>query len=254
MEVSPAWVEEILQLVSNWLTKLWFTRNQLEKLLGKLQFMAACIWLGRVFISRMLNTLLTTECMKRYQMDLQLTKDLEWWEKFLVQYNGVSVMWMEQLEAVNQVLTTDTSLKCIGGYLIGKEYFYYRLPVRFRFTNIAYMELIAVIVALKVWGDWLSEKRIVIGCDNQSVVAVVNNGKSRDLFLQAGMREVVYLLSIHKCELQLRFVLSTKNEVSDWLSRWWDLECRKKFRRFSRGKLLTRRTLAEEMLGFSHKW
>ena len=55
MEVSIACLHEISALVDKWLSNRTYTRTQLESLIGKLQFVAACVRPGRIFISRLLN-------------------------------------------------------------------------------------------------------------------------------------------------------------------------------------------------------
>ena len=39
--------------------------------------------------------------------------------------------------------------------------------------------MLAVIACLKMWGTKFNEKRILIKCDNQVTVYVINTGKSR---------------------------------------------------------------------------
>ena len=65
-----------------------------------------------------------------------------------------------------------------------------------------------MILALKVWGTRFRGHRIVMNCDNEAVVQVLSHGKSRDKFLQGGMREVAYLLATHGMELRMKFIPS----------------------------------------------
>ena len=57
IEVSPSRLLEVDQLLAVWLCKEKFTRSELESLIGKLQLIAACVRLGRVFVNRLLNRL-----------------------------------------------------------------------------------------------------------------------------------------------------------------------------------------------------
>ena len=96
-----------------------------------------------------------------------MRKDVLWWLKFLPLYNGVSVAWMEQRLEPVEVVSVDASGTGVGGYLTGREYYVYRTPWEWKDVNIAYMEMWAVIIALKVWGaEWLRRKKLVIYCDN----------------------------------------------------------------------------------------
>ena len=53
LEVTPERVKEILALVQIWLVKSTATLKEIQSLLGKLDFVAACIKPSRIFVSRM---------------------------------------------------------------------------------------------------------------------------------------------------------------------------------------------------------
>ena len=65
-----------------------FIRKDLESLIGKLQFVTACVRPGRIFISRLLNTLRGLPA-GVHSAEFEMCKDIEWWKKFLTKYNGV---------------------------------------------------------------------------------------------------------------------------------------------------------------------
>ena len=231
------------------------SRKDLERIIGKLQFVAACVRPGRVFISRLLNTLHSLAPGQSQPMDLQTKKDLLWWEKFLPTYNGVSMMWMEQRLTPNSVIASDACLQGAGAIFWGKGYFRLKFPPEWQNKNIAYLEMLAIVVSLKVWGDELKGSRIVLNCDNESCCHVINHGRSKDLFLQAAMREIVYLLATFQVELKVTHILSDQNQVPDWLSRWpLGGEVRRKFKDFARGRGLKRYRPSAAHLQFVHEW
>jgi hypothetical protein len=43
-------------------------------------------------------------------------------------------------------------------------------------ANIAYLEAVNIVVAIKTWGRMLQGKRIKVWCDNLAAVAVINLG------------------------------------------------------------------------------
>ena len=182
--------------------------------------MAACVRPGRIFISRLLNELRNCAHRGARPVTREMRKDMLWWRCFLVIYNGVSIIWMHQRMVPDEVLATDASSGGLGGYLVNDSYFHMRVPCRWLGVNIAYLELWAIIVALKVWGPRLKGIRFTVKCDNEAVVAVLSHGRSRDMFLQAGMWEVAWLLAIWECELRVVYLPSVENRVPDWLSRW----------------------------------
>lgn len=99
--------------LAEWFKKQWFTRHQLESLLGKLQYLANCVRPGRVFIYRMLNMLKKLNNTSRYGLTQELRKDLSWWWRFMVDFNGVSVMWLKEQSSVVST-ATDACLSGIG--------------------------------------------------------------------------------------------------------------------------------------------
>ena len=103
-------------------------------------------------------------------------------------------------------------------------------------------------------GGMLRGHRIVVNCDNMAVVSVLSLGRSRDLFLQAGMREIAYLLLTAEVEMKVQYIVTHDNLISDWLSRWADPNARRAFRAFARGRSLHKVVMKPSMLKFSHNW
>ena len=58
----------------------------------------------------------------------------------------------------------------------------YGIPLDFGFGGyqIVHLDMLNILVALRIWGNKWHKKRIVIHCDNQAVVMVINSGKIRD--------------------------------------------------------------------------
>ena len=55
MEIPLSKVQEIITELDTWLYKSSATRKEIESLVGKLQFAAKCVRMGRIFISRLIN-------------------------------------------------------------------------------------------------------------------------------------------------------------------------------------------------------
>ena len=142
-------MQEVRQLCDAWLGKQWYDRTQLESLIGKLQFVAACVRPGRVFISRLLNILREMPQGSVRTVSDQIRADVRWWLKFLPTFNGVAVTWMDQMLHQDSVISSDASMTGIGGYLVDSQYFHLRVPTVWREVNIAYLE---------AWGDSVSTK------------------------------------------------------------------------------------------------
>ena len=254
MEVLPHCVQELNVILDKWMVMEYYSCKQLEVLIGKLQFVTSCVRPGWIFISQLLNCLRNTLGRGMLPIPQQVKLDILWWRKFLPQYNGVSIAWMRQLTYPDQVVVCDATPHAIGGYLTNLAYFRVRVPTQWARVNIAYLELWGVIFVLRVWGEHLCGKWVTINCDNSCIVDVLTHSRSRDLFLQGGMREVAYLLASSGCELRVKYIRSEDNRVPDWLSRWSNARCWKKFCDFAQDRSLKCERHPNELFKFTHDW
>jgi hypothetical protein len=49
-------------------------------------------------------------------------------------------------------------------------------------------------------------KKVVVYCDNEASVTVLNTGFSRDMFMQSCLREICYLAAVHGFEGRSRHI------------------------------------------------
>jgi hypothetical protein len=50
------------------------------------------------------------------------------------------------------------------------------------------LELFSTVVAVHIWGGTFQGKKILIFCDNEASVKVINSGSSKDAFMQDCLR------------------------------------------------------------------
>ena len=120
------------------------------------------------------------------------------------------------------VLAMDSSLVGIGAFSQNR-FFHSQVPEEF--TNkqeycIAHFELMAIIIALKVWGPSYRGQRFVLHCDNQAVVEVIHNGTARDKGMQELLRQFAFQCAIGEFEVVAMHLMGALNRVPDLLSRW----------------------------------
>lgn len=90
------------------------------------------------------------------------------------------------------------------------------------------MELYALTVGILLFADRFQHKRIVIFCDNQSVIGMINNSSSTCKRCMILIR-IITLVSIKlNVRIFARYVESAKNSLADALSRndlkrFWEL-------------------------------
>ena len=103
-------------------------------------------------------------------------------------------------------------------------------------TNIAILEIWAVMVTLKLWGPQLAGKYFWIHVDNEAVAHVLNSGKGRDQELQTAMREIALIAAKNQFVIKARHIPGTTNRIPDWLSRWDNQAARRQFREYTKDK------------------
>ena len=158
---------------------------------------------------------------KEIEIPSYVRQDLLWWEKFLSQYNGISIMLYEDWSKPDEIFSTDSCLSGCGGFFNGRFFHSeFSEQIKQRKLDIGMLELITVIVALKIWGLYLRGKRIIVYCDNLSVCQILNTGRSRSEGFQNGLREVCYLTAINECEIKAVHLSSEENRIADSLSIW----------------------------------
>ena len=80
--------------------------------------------------------------------------------------------------------------------------------------------MVNIVMALRLFACFWSGTRILIKCDNDAVVKVLNAGKARDPFLGACAHNVWYMSALAAVDLQYEHILGRDNPVADLLSRW----------------------------------
>ena len=78
-----------------------------------------------------------------------------------------------------------------------------------------------ILVAVRVWENVWKHQHILIKCDNQAVVSVLNSGKTQDLTLAAIARNIMMEISEQDIDLQVIHILRVENKIADLLSRWF---------------------------------
>ena len=224
MEVTKDRLLEIKLLIKEWLNKKSASLKDIQKLLGKLNFVGSCVRSSRIFINRILNWLRDCYQGSRGEMfiiPIEVQKDMIWWDVFLPFYNGISLIDYGEWSEADSVFSSDSCLTGCGG-ICGNKFFHSSFP-EFIIGNklsITCLEMLTVVVSLKMWCSELSRKKVVIFCDNMATCIIINTGKSRNTFLQQSLREICFIASVHDIQIKAVHLDSKANRVADCLSRW----------------------------------
>jgi len=221
MEVTPERLIEIRKLSQDWLKKKKASVKEVQSIIGKLNFVAKCVRPARIFISRMLNFLREMPKKGKSNLPKEFRADIQWWNRYLPNFNGVSVISTEKWSRPDEVIASDACLKGCGA-TCGTEYFHEVFPehVISKDLHINALELMALVVAVTVWSDQLRGKRVIVLCDNTATVWVINTGKTRDRAMQGLLRELCYVTATYGFELFAQHIPGDDNRIPDMLSRW----------------------------------
>ena len=95
------------ELIQSWRTRRWCNRRQLKSLIGHLHHAAKVVWLGRIFLRRMLDLLCCFRtCDHPIRLSSEFRLDLQWWHDFLTSWHGVSLLLFPGMSAPTDVEVT----------------------------------------------------------------------------------------------------------------------------------------------------
>ena len=235
ISIPPDKLENSLLLLQDWTQRKQATVKMLQKLLGVLLHLCRVVQPGRLFLGRMLATLRRAHRLDRMvNLDRNFQLDVEWWVKNIRPWNGVSFL---EFTDFNNKITLDASSNGywnnrpgIGGFnYIRSEFFRCTIPDSLMWMDIADLELLAHLLAARLWGYSWRGLRIHGKTDSTPCEFLLRNGKSR----------IDHRLQMARLFTELQFksqflwipdgIRSKANVYADCLSRWASKERRDTF-------------------------
>lgn len=221
-EKSDELVEELLK----WPGRTSCTLRQMQSLIGKLNFASGVVRSGRVYMARLINALRIKG--KNSQSTLTLStdnlNDVRWWIEQIKLRKGVpmiSKMVSRAWLAPGSVWSSDSSLTGLGGWSQKTGmFFHYKLEEPWTELDINSLECLSLMLCFHKWAEQCTNKRVLINCDNQTTVNVINSGAAKNRFLQACLREIYHICAMQNAEIRVVWVKTTENSIADCLSRW----------------------------------
>lgn len=224
--LPPDKLERILTTLSEFQGKKSCTLKELQSLIGTLNFACRVIPPGRPFLQRMIE--LTRNVSKAHhhiKLHAGFFKDLYMWQTFISGWNGagffLSTVWTDS-DSIS--LHTDASGTLGFGGIFRSKWFQGQWQTHQQLStpgiSIAWQELFALVVACQLWGRELANKRIILFCDNESVVNIVNSKRSHVPRVMDLLRHLTLLTLEHNFYVQVKHIEGKKNEIADALSRF----------------------------------
>ena len=207
----------IITMCKKWSGKSQCTKKELQSLLGCLLYISKCVKTSRTFLNRMLDTLRAHFGKENIALDINFHRDLNWFQKFLSKFNGTAFFVHRPVQATIEL---DACLQGLGAVYMNQVYAIH-IPQYCKNFSIVHLEMLNILVAVRVWGKNWKNQRILIKCDNQAVVSVLNSGRTQDLTLAAIARNILMDISENDIDLQVVHILGIHNKIADLLSRWY---------------------------------
>ena len=211
-------LDEIKRLCNFWLTKKHASKNDLQKLVGKLIYIHRCVKPARLFINRILKVLRSCPAKGKYSIPIDMFKDIRWFTVFLQDFNGTINIHRQPNFTEN--IYVDACLTGVGAKYKDIVYFC-EIPEFLRIAgSIVHFEAINILVTIRMWSQLFQDKSIIIWCDNWAVVNAFNNSKIRDSLLMATVRSVWLYTAMFNINLKVQHIRGKDNYYADILSRW----------------------------------
>ena len=206
------------------------TIHELQKICGLLNFLGQAIIPGRAFTRRLYAYTSGKPSLKPHhhiRITSEMRLDLELWRTFLNHQMIFSRSFMDvtKIYTAQEVeFYSDASKNpklgmgavCQNSWIMQQwnESF-----IRQKDPSIEYLELYALGIAVVQWINRFSNKRIVIFCDNISVVHMINNTSSNCKHCMSLIRVVLLHCLIANVRIYAKYIPSKLNVRSDLLSR-----------------------------------
>ena len=211
-------LERCLALVTNYQKQQKITVSQLESLTGLLNFACQVVVPGRPFLRRLYSL---KEGMKKRMPHFRLKlsqgtkQDLNMWESFLRDYNGVTMFIPQEV-----MLTADFKLEVSTsqqGWVVVKDEHFILGPwpedLSKKETELG-AALFPWLVVVKVWGDSLKNTRVRMELNNEDLVHLINSQNHKNKFVMEVVREWVGLLLRHNMHWTARQARLVDNDTS----------------------------------------
>ena len=123
ISIPPDKLRDVTDTVRQWLERDIASKRELQSILGLLLYVHKCIKPARIFLNRMLDLLRFAHRRQKVTLTSDCKRDLRWFSKFLLLYNGVSLY---DHRPIDVTLELDACLTGLGGR---SGSFIYHLPI-----------------------------------------------------------------------------------------------------------------------------
>ena len=218
LALPPKKLEETKEVIASFVNRKRATKRQLQQLAGKLNWACRVVCGGRTFLRRILNcmnAMLSNRA--KYYLRPEFRKDVFWWHNFLQVFNGKHLL-LNKLPIVDT--KTDACQLAVGAYFRGDWVYSFLLADAPPLAplHINYKEAFAICLAARCWAPQWANHCVIIECDNQPAVAMINKGSTKNPVVMAWLRDLFWLSAVYNFRIQAVYVPGKYNIISDSIS------------------------------------
>ena len=176
------------------------TLQELQSLLGLLNFTCSVVVPGRPFLRRMIN--------------------ISVWLNFLNAFNGRSFFYHDIWNTASFLeLYMDAAGSKGYGAILGQRWFFGRFPDTWQSFNITFLELFPIVLAVRLWSCHMSNRCIVFVTDNTTLVSIINQQTSKHKLVMTLIRDLVSTSLRFNIIFHARHIPGLNNTWADCVSR-----------------------------------
>ena len=218
MELPMNKLVDLKFVLLNIMKRQKITKRALQSLAGKLSWATQCIYGGKFHLRRILDkiTLLRLPW-HRTRVTNDMREDINWWLQFMDIFNGT-------VPLVDKRPTTPVYIDACpvaGGAYYESQFVYTPWDTWSDAQNlhINFKEALSLEPAIAQWANQMSNKKVIVHCDNQAAVSMINKGSSRNQTVMSSLRRIFWWSAVFNFRLQAVYIPGSQNNMADRISR-----------------------------------
>ena len=203
----------------------------LQRLLGKLNWVARVVRGGRIFLRRLITLANSVKRPHhRVYLNLSARADLLWWTSLLPAHN-CKTLFPSAIPELPTPVFTDASTSG-GGCVWGTDWMYINWALdnlTLYPLHINYKETFTIVLAACRWAPFWSGYRVVVKSDSQVASAILNKGSSPCPMIMAWIRHLFWLKEYFNFSLFVEHIPGSINTLAESVLRLHDVRHWKEF-------------------------
>jgi hypothetical protein len=239
ISLDAAKLAAILEQLDRWCTRTTCSIRQLQSLIGSLQWASYVVRHGRTFVQHLRNLLVEQQGRSRPSdesavfLTEEARDDLRWWQQYVTQWNGVSLLWEQEWMDRASILQPHTDA-CVEGYaaVCGTQWFHGRWTPEQELAardatmdrdSMPWKELFAIVAAAATWGAGWARRKIIFFTDCMPIVQALTKGASRTRRIMQLIRALHFYAARYHFVYRAEHIAGVNNSTADELSRVHDV-------------------------------